>query len=424
MTANQPTWLEPRPDDIADAARQLPADMPGGQRLEAVRTSILVAAKVDSRRTGPGSARYLPWAAAAIAAGVAVWIGVRATGTESGSAGNDTGTGNDTSTGPTADRRASVQASAAADFVHTSTRSSEDGTTDEIVRLKRGRVTVAVHKLAESERFRVVTADAEVEVRGTSFDVVVQDDRLMAVVVHTGLVEVRLRDRDPILLAAGERWGLGAEVEHAALDPDLSRDRVADLVANPDADPVADPATVDDPASSIGAVASADPAPAPRGRSAIESRDESPVVEPLAATPEPAREPVPAPAEPTDTERAFDAGWTALRAGNYGTAAFQFQRAIDDAPDAPLAEDARYWRAIALARAGKTADARDAMREFLSHHAGSARSGEIAVMLGRILADDGEIQAARKLFESARNHRNPDVRAAASSALDALDATR
>src|SRR5207302_1565888 len=57
---------------------------------------------------------------------------------------------------------------------------------DEIVRLSQGTLTVEVSPLGAGERFRVITSDAEVEVRGTAFDVVAAADRLTAVRVHHG----------------------------------------------------------------------------------------------------------------------------------------------------------------------------------------------------------------------------------------------
>jgi hypothetical protein len=77
---------------------------------------------------------------------------------------------------------------------------------DEQVRVWDGSVAVEVETLRVGERFRVITGDAEVEVRGTAFDVVVKEDRLVAVVVSHGRVEVRAQGAAPVMIGAGERW--------------------------------------------------------------------------------------------------------------------------------------------------------------------------------------------------------------------------
>jgi hypothetical protein len=77
---------------------------------------------------------------------------------------------------------------------------------DETVRLLEGRIHVTVAHLGPSERFRVLTADAVVEVRGTEFELEASADRLQAVAVERGRVEVRVATRAPELLVAGARW--------------------------------------------------------------------------------------------------------------------------------------------------------------------------------------------------------------------------
>jgi TolA-binding protein len=52
------------------------------------------------------------------------------------------------------------------------------------------------------------------------------------------------------------------------------------------------------------------------------------------------------------SETAFVRGWTAFRAGQWNLATSSFDDVLRLAPTGPLADDARYWRATALARAG------------------------------------------------------------------------
>src|SRR5205814_7946154 len=62
---------------------------------------------------------------------------------------------------------------------------------DEMVRVDDGQVTIEVRPLGPGERFRAITDDAQVEVRGTSFDLAVRTGHLEAVRVWHGRVEVR-----------------------------------------------------------------------------------------------------------------------------------------------------------------------------------------------------------------------------------------
>src|SRR4030095_4227402 len=64
-------------------------------------------------------------------------------------------------------------------------------------------------------------------------------------------------------------------------------------------------------------------------------------------------------------DAAFDAfreGWTALRDGKYDAAIAAFDRAGDPA----VAEDARYWAAVASERAGQKVEATRRFEEFLA----------------------------------------------------------
>jgi hypothetical protein len=78
----------------------------------------------------------------------------------------------------------------------------------EVIALERGRVHLEVKKLGDAHRFHVVTPDADVEVRGTAFDVVLRPGGVpqTCVSVDEGLVLVAsgLESR---LLSRGARWG-------------------------------------------------------------------------------------------------------------------------------------------------------------------------------------------------------------------------
>src|SRR6185436_6614824 len=118
--------------------------------------------------------------------------------------------------------------------------------------------------------------------------------------------------------------------------------------------------------------------------------------------------------------RAFNQGWASLRAGDHLGAAAQMRRALDLEPANALAEDARYWRAVALGRAGAAGEARAAMEEFLRLHPRSARAGAVSAMLGWLLVDAGEKDRARALFEAAAGDANAAVQKSARAGLDAV----
>ena len=192
---------------------------------------------------------------------------------------------------------------------------------DEIVRLEHGTITIDVAPMHAGERFRVVVGDAEVEVRGTRFTVSASGDRLVAVTVQHGRVDVRPRDRAVASLVAGQSWRQVAE-----------------------------------PPREVPAVAPPPPPPPPpkqvtRANPARVAPDRPP----------PARTPIRLP-----EELAYEDGWTAMRAGNFARASAAFARVFLIAPDSTLAEDASFWRAVALARGQRAGEAATAFRDFLA----------------------------------------------------------
>jgi TolA-binding protein len=245
---------------------------------------------------------------------------------------------------------------------------------DEIVRLVDGTISVAVAPLAPGARFRVVVGDAEVEVRGTAFDVTAERDRLASVDVLHGRVEVRVDARPAIVLDAGQRW-------------------------TPSAEPATVPPTAVEPESAL-----------------EEARD----VVPAAAHVDPPR--ASAPPRPWTPATGFEDGWTALHAGDAASAAAAFAEVTDRAPTDPLAEDAAFWRCVALSRTGDTRGAETALDAFVAHYPASARAGEASVMLGWLLVGHGEVTRARPLFERAAHDPSERIRASAERGLARIDA--
>jgi len=242
---------------------------------------------------------------------------------------------------------------------------------DEIVRLEEGTITVTVAPLAPGERFRVITGDGEVAVRGTAFDVTARGDRLTAVRVLHGRVEVTAAKGARASLGAGERWLPPASVP---------------------------------PPRAIEAV------PPSRRAPPVRARERAAVVS--------ARPPSRLTGLPG--ERQLADGWTALKAGQPAGAAAAFEEAARAAGDSALAEDAWFWHAVALARADQPGAARAALGRFLARYPRSARAGEASVMLGWLLLDAGESTAARNRFQTAVQD---PVRAVRDSAREGLRAS-
>jgi ferric-dicitrate binding protein FerR (iron transport regulator) len=275
---------------LAELGRELPRGLPTAQRRDDVRRALLAAASRTLPRTGRPH-RLLPWAAAAatLCAGLAVAMFALAGG----------GAADRATTSPGASRRATLHPQADAVFAVVGVQP------DEIVRLSRGTLTVEVAPLRPGERFRVATADAQVEVRGTVFDVVASDDRLAAVRVLRGRVEVRPTGRTAVVLDAGQHWDAAPAVAQtpappaAQCPPEPPPPAVAPVLATP-----APPGLPPPPAVPVLArpVPRRDP-PAPP---APEAATTMPAVAPLATEPRAATEP----AGRESAEQAFGRRWT------------------------------------------------------------------------------------------------------------------
>lgn len=119
-------------------------------------------------------------------------------------------------------------------------------------------------------------------------------------------------------------------------------------------------------------------------------------------------------------EQAFLEGWRAMSTTDHLAAARAMARAIEASPHGALAEDARYWRAIALARSGHTPAARAAMEELLRLLPLSPRAGENSAILGWLLLQAREPAAAELRFRAAQLDLRPAVRDSARAGLKAL----
>jgi TolA-binding protein len=247
--------------------------------------------------------------------------------------------------------RASIRAVGAARFVRVA------GPPDELVRLDEGTIVLEVRRLARGERFRVQTKDGVVEVRGTRFQVSAAGGALAGVAVSEGRVEVRSPGGARVTLDPGDEW--------------------------------------------------VPPPPAPT--------DVAPISPPAAVVPETRTARLRT--KPTDGGRTakatFEKAWSRLRQGDPEGAARLFAEVEEVSRDRGIAEDALYWRAVAIARTGDTGEAARLFLDFSRRFPNASRGGQAATALGWILLERGDRDAAVGAFRRAMDDPSPNVRASA-----------
>jgi len=258
------------------------------------------------------------------------------------------------------------------------------------VRADDGYVSIHVGNLVDDDRFRVKTADGEVEARTAHFVVATERGRLARVAVSAGSVEVRWGHESPVFLSAGQMW---------------TPVRTAEVIVEKPPVIVEQPVVVEQPPIAKPARHVAKPKAPERA-------------------PEKAVEPPPPTVMPRPGEADFRAGVAALRAGDATGATRSFTAACAAALHDALGEDACFWVGAAAKRAGQTAVARDALARFLQRFPKSARAGEAAALLGWILLDANDLDGAEKLFDRAKADRVPDVRDSAQRGLTAIERKR
>jgi TolA-binding protein len=327
---------------LAELAVDLPWSPPTPERVQEIRSTLLLSERPHSTERG-----HSFWRRAAIVAAAAAAFGFVALKSRDVLA-------------PTP-KHATIVAGPETRYL----REDVGDTRIQRVRLFDGTIRLQVDPLEDDEKMIVATADAEVEVRGTVFDVLASGEELTRVHVISGLVEVRHRDQLPVLLRPGESW------TKKAPEPPKPAQEV-EVEAQPSVE-----------------------LPVPELRSTKVKVDR----------------------ETEAQERAFREAWTALSAGNVDRAVELFERAEAIAPRAQLAEDAAYGRAVALERTERRAEAADAMKRFLAHYPRASRSDEVAVALGWLLLKAGDRAEAKLLFERATASPAPSVRQSAERGL-------
>ena len=415
------TW-RPTDAELDAEARLLPVADRAADRVEQERTSLLAqAAATTQRRRSSLAPRVAAGAAlAAAAAAIVIWIVVR----------------------PGAGPKEQITALGVAHYERVTPWP------DFVVRVDDGRVAIRVAKLASAERFRAVTTDAEIEVRGTQLTVAAVQGHVAAVAVGEGRVEVRYRGEPPVFLGAGETWSPPRTAQVEEVTPSAPGESIAPPHAAPEQGspaPVVSSTPSTDTGTSLKAASGRPTSPAAKtssptkaaparassvtttssaktGSSATSASAAS--TTPATTAPETTAPATPAPpaavSTPRPGEAEFRAGVAALRAGDPSAATRSFAAACTAARGEALDEDACFWVGAAAKRAGDTATARDALTRFTAAFPASARAGEASALLGWILYDAGDLDAAKARFEAAARDRVAKVKQSAQRGLEAI----
>lgn len=380
--------------EAIDLARRLPTIAPSGAELDQSRAELLTRVAELDGRAEQGVWRGRVWA---LGAAAALLIGLATMALRELDP-------------PELQGRGSVVEVEPARFEHELTRSVQGSLQDEAVRLHQGRLEIRVAKLGANQRFRVLSEDAEVEVRGTVFEVTVEHERLVAVSVSEGVVSVRRHGEAPVWLEAGSSWraspsapleaqGALALVAGEARDAGLRVDSGASAAVRLGASrpvelPLAVSAPIEVPRPSLAA-------PDAGAIAALDLSDagvvETPAIPPDAgviAAPPPTVIPPPPVVDLAKAEVEFRLGWSELRDRRDRAAIEHFAAAERLAGKDPLAEDAGYWRAVTLAKRDP-----QGLREFLQAYPRSNRWAAVALLLAEDALARREKAEARQLLE-------------------------
>ncbi len=383
-------WL-PGDDELDAMARTLPASEPESDRAEHNRTSLLASAASVAQRSRRSVSPIVIGVTAVVAAAAAIllWFGTRSQ-----------------EHAP----KEKLAALGSASFEPVS------GWPDFVVALDEGRLSVVVATLESSERFRVKTRDAEVEVRGTRFVVAAHDGSLQSVSVTEGSVELRKGGQPTVFLAAGQMWSVQT-TQRDELAPAIAP--VAPEVSKTAAVTTTKQQTTQQATTRTVGMSDSGSSTTVRASQAATSSTATERVPVDATRPPPSSPPAPAlAAKPGELE--FRNGVAALRAGDATRATNAFAAACAAAQADALGEDACFWVGAAAKRAGDTKAARVALTRYMQRFPSSTRAGEAAALLGWILYDVGELAAAESKFRAAANDRVPKVKDSAERGLKAI----
>jgi TolA-binding protein len=244
---------------------------------------------------------------------------------------------------------------------------------DETVRLTEGAITIDVPKLNPGERFRVLVGDTEIEVQGSSFEVVAHEGKLVSLTMIYGEAEIK-SEQQLVRVEPGERW--------------ISAEQIASAEAST-SEPILIPEFV-----------------AVELSTSLPANKESKIVKPNTDT-------------IADTQQeTFEAALAFYREGNIKAALPVFAE-ISKSTDPDLAEEASYKYADALFRS-KSAETKAAIESFLQRFPASSRVYDARLMLARILVDANAIEDAKQQLQIVAEKGPAALQLKAQNALSAI----
>ena len=328
------------PQRIDEIARRLPAYVPSRERERAAGAAILTRVSAGATNRARLAGRLWP-AFALVAILFAGWLarGPRAS--------SSPATAEDVPVSEEGKRPVPARAAVAVSAGPTARYERALRPAQEVVRVTDGEVQFDVNAIAVDAALVVETADSDVTATAATFRVVAEKGRLLAVVVSRGRVVVRSGGLGPISVIAGDEWTASTDNRAPGVAPRLPG-RSSDLET-----------------------------PEPRGQTlpARKPKQSRPTRKPPAQLPS---------ANALPGERNFIDGWSLLQAGQPARAAGLLAAACREAGRRPLAEDACFWSAVALVRAGRAEPARAALQEFVAEWPSSSRVREAEEFLRKL----------------------------------------
>jgi anti-sigma-K factor RskA len=335
---------------LRELAAELPCEAPSPLVLRRLRMRLLHGAGVGAAP----DRRVLGWRAAAAVALVFL-LGVGGALTVVGRAGappRGSASASKTSAAPVAILAEAFAGSVAAAPDARWTQARNAGI--ERVDLSEGTLHLSVRPQAVGERFLIELPDGEIEVRGTTFDVTVEEGTTRRVHVAEGLVELRLRGQDVVHLGPSESW-------------------------QPPSRPIAQ--------APVRPSAERSPPPSPPGI-----------------------------AGEADSALAYVEAVRLLRDGRNDDAAARFHAFLLSHPSSAQAEDASFLEAVALARGGRTDAAALAGEHHLAGFPRSFHAREAAILVARAASQRHDCDKARAVLAPwAKAGGGPDVASALGS---------
>lgn len=104
--------------------------------------------------------------------------------------------------------------------------------------------------------------------------------------------------------------------------------------------------------------------------------------------------------DPEAERKAYDAAFQLLREGRYEEAAEAFRQFLEDFPDGPYADNARYWLGESRYVTRNFTPALEAFRQVVENHPGSAKVPDARLKMGYTLYEMARYDEAREVLQS------------------------